>query len=108
MLPAGPCVGLVGNDVAFAVVEPDQVRDLTAALVPDFLESWRHTLPSQPANRTVAASEIALLTPVSIFNTEPNEVAVPPTVTSPAGTTGTSCGATCPVWAGPATRRWPS
>src|SRR5437762_1943341 len=48
-LPEGPCVGLAGGQVAFAVVGPEQVRNLTLPLLPDFLEDWRTTLPTHPA-----------------------------------------------------------
>lgn len=43
--PAEPCVGMTGEEVAFAVVEADQARELTPPVIADCLESWRHTLP---------------------------------------------------------------
>src|SRR5438552_1246488 len=39
-LPAGPCVGLAGGEVAFAVVTPEQVHKLSPVVLPDFLERW--------------------------------------------------------------------
>src|SRR5712692_10583018 len=47
-LPA-PCVALVGETVAYAVVGPDQLANCSASTLADCLETWKHTLPHQPA-----------------------------------------------------------
>jgi UDP-N-acetylglucosamine diphosphorylase / glucose-1-phosphate thymidylyltransferase / UDP-N-acetylgalactosamine diphosphorylase / glucosamine-1-phosphate N-acetyltransferase / galactosamine-1-phosphate N-acetyltransferase len=46
--PAGPSVGLCGDEVAFAVVGPEHVQNLTFELLPEFLDTWRNTLPALP------------------------------------------------------------
>jgi UDP-N-acetylglucosamine diphosphorylase/glucosamine-1-phosphate N-acetyltransferase len=45
----GPCVGLVGDEVAYAVVGPDRLRSVTPEAVEECLAGCRATLPRRPA-----------------------------------------------------------
>jgi hypothetical protein len=44
-----PCVAMVGDEVAYAVVGPDQLADCSADTLDDCLASWRDSLPHHPA-----------------------------------------------------------
>jgi UDP-N-acetylglucosamine diphosphorylase/glucosamine-1-phosphate N-acetyltransferase len=46
---AGPVVGLVGNQVAYAIVGPDRLAECAPETLDDLLESWKNSLPAQPA-----------------------------------------------------------
>jgi UDP-N-acetylglucosamine diphosphorylase/glucosamine-1-phosphate N-acetyltransferase len=46
---SGPCVGVVGDEVAFAVVGPEQAAACSPQTLPAFLEEWRTTLPAVEA-----------------------------------------------------------
>ncbi len=48
-LPTTPSVGLVGEEIAYAVVGPDQVRSWSSQTVETCLETWTKTLPRRPA-----------------------------------------------------------
>jgi UDP-N-acetylglucosamine diphosphorylase/glucosamine-1-phosphate N-acetyltransferase len=48
-LPAGPCVGLAGGEVAYALVGPSEVERLTLDRLPEALESWQNDLPAHAA-----------------------------------------------------------
>jgi len=52
---SGPCVALVGEEVAYAVVGPDQLTYCSANTLDDCLETWKVTLPSCPAEGRLAA-----------------------------------------------------
>jgi UDP-N-acetylglucosamine diphosphorylase/glucosamine-1-phosphate N-acetyltransferase len=43
--PTGPCVALVGDEVAYAVVGPDRLTYCSANTLEDCLETWKSTLP---------------------------------------------------------------
>ncbi len=45
----GPCVALVGDEVAYAVVGPDQLTYCSSNTLEDCLETWKSTLPHRPA-----------------------------------------------------------
>src|SRR5262249_42181747 len=45
----GPCVGTVGDEMAYAVVGPDQLRYCSPSTLSDCLETWKNTLPRHPA-----------------------------------------------------------
>jgi UDP-N-acetylglucosamine diphosphorylase / glucose-1-phosphate thymidylyltransferase / UDP-N-acetylgalactosamine diphosphorylase / glucosamine-1-phosphate N-acetyltransferase / galactosamine-1-phosphate N-acetyltransferase len=45
----GPVVFLVGDEVAYAVVGPEQLADCTPDTIDDCLELWKNTLPCKPA-----------------------------------------------------------
>jgi UDP-N-acetylglucosamine diphosphorylase/glucosamine-1-phosphate N-acetyltransferase len=45
----GPCVALVGDEVAYAVLLPDDLAPLTLGNLPICLEQWRRTLPTVEA-----------------------------------------------------------
>lgn len=49
-LPAGPCVGVLDGEVAFAVLEPEHLRTLTLHTLPDFLDRWQETIPTIQAD----------------------------------------------------------
>jgi UDP-N-acetylglucosamine diphosphorylase/glucosamine-1-phosphate N-acetyltransferase len=44
-----PCVAVVKDEVAFAVVEPEHLADCSADTLEDCLVAWRTMLPSHPA-----------------------------------------------------------
>ncbi len=44
-----PCVGLVHDEVAFAVVGPEQLADCSPNTLDDCLATWKATLPPRPA-----------------------------------------------------------
>jgi UDP-N-acetylglucosamine diphosphorylase / glucose-1-phosphate thymidylyltransferase / UDP-N-acetylgalactosamine diphosphorylase / glucosamine-1-phosphate N-acetyltransferase / galactosamine-1-phosphate N-acetyltransferase len=46
---SGPCVALVNEDVAYAVVEPEHLADCSPDTLQDCLSSWKATLPQRPA-----------------------------------------------------------
>jgi UDP-N-acetylglucosamine diphosphorylase / glucose-1-phosphate thymidylyltransferase / UDP-N-acetylgalactosamine diphosphorylase / glucosamine-1-phosphate N-acetyltransferase / galactosamine-1-phosphate N-acetyltransferase len=46
---ADPCVALVGNEVAYAVVGPDRLTYCSSHTLEDCLETWKNTLPHHPA-----------------------------------------------------------
>jgi UDP-N-acetylglucosamine diphosphorylase/glucosamine-1-phosphate N-acetyltransferase len=45
----GPCVALVGNEVAYTVLGPRHLADCTPETLDDCLEAWKDTLPRRPA-----------------------------------------------------------
>ncbi len=45
---AGPCVGLVNDEVVFAVLEPEHLADCSANTLDDCLATWKTTLPNRP------------------------------------------------------------
>jgi UDP-N-acetylglucosamine diphosphorylase/glucosamine-1-phosphate N-acetyltransferase len=47
-LPA-PCVGVVHDEVVFAVLEPEHLVDCSANTLDDCLTTWKATLPNRPA-----------------------------------------------------------
>lgn len=47
--PSGPCVGLVGDEVAYAVLTPAQLGDCSPQRIDRAVERWRSTLPGHPA-----------------------------------------------------------
>ncbi len=51
--PVGPCVGIVGGEVAFAVVTRQHLQALTADNLTALLKQWQETLPNQPAGGTM-------------------------------------------------------
>src|SRR5690348_272086 len=46
---AGPCVALVDDEIAFAVVEPEQLADCSLDSLDDCLAACKATLPHRPA-----------------------------------------------------------
>ncbi len=44
-----PCVALVGDEVAYAVLGPGQLASCTPETLDDYLATWKETLPSRPA-----------------------------------------------------------
>ncbi|HTU20227.1 MAG TPA: putative sugar nucleotidyl transferase [Gemmataceae bacterium] len=46
---SGPCVALVHDDIAYAVVEPEQLADCSPDTLEDCLNTWKATLPRRPA-----------------------------------------------------------
>jgi UDP-N-acetylglucosamine diphosphorylase/glucosamine-1-phosphate N-acetyltransferase len=44
-----PCVAMIGEDIAFAVVGPERLTYCSANTLDDCLETWKHTLPRHPA-----------------------------------------------------------
>ncbi len=47
--PPFPCVGLVDDQVAFALVHPTQAPPVTLEALAECVEKWRHTLPTLDA-----------------------------------------------------------
>jgi UDP-N-acetylglucosamine diphosphorylase/glucosamine-1-phosphate N-acetyltransferase len=45
---SGPCVGLVGEEVVYAVVQPGHLAGLTLRNLADYLERWKTSLPRRP------------------------------------------------------------
>jgi UDP-N-acetylglucosamine diphosphorylase/glucosamine-1-phosphate N-acetyltransferase len=45
----GPCLAMVGGEVAYAVVGPDRLQDCSENTLDDCLETWKSTLPQRPA-----------------------------------------------------------
>ena len=45
ILPAGPCVGLAGGEVVYAVLGPAQTRHLSLSNLPELLARWQTILP---------------------------------------------------------------
>jgi UDP-N-acetylglucosamine diphosphorylase/glucosamine-1-phosphate N-acetyltransferase len=45
----GPCVAMLGDEVAYAVVGPDRLTYCSANTLEDCLETWKNTLPRHPA-----------------------------------------------------------
>jgi UDP-N-acetylglucosamine diphosphorylase/glucosamine-1-phosphate N-acetyltransferase len=45
----GPCVGLVGDEVAFALVTPDHLPGCRPDAIDELLEQWKHSLPRREA-----------------------------------------------------------
>jgi UDP-N-acetylglucosamine diphosphorylase/glucosamine-1-phosphate N-acetyltransferase len=50
---AGPCVALVGDEVAYVVLGPDKLTYASANTIDDCLNMWKSTLPSRPAGGTM-------------------------------------------------------
>jgi UDP-N-acetylglucosamine diphosphorylase/glucosamine-1-phosphate N-acetyltransferase len=46
---AGPCVGLLGDEVAYAVVGPEHLADCSPNTLDDCLATWKAALPRRPA-----------------------------------------------------------
>jgi UDP-N-acetylglucosamine diphosphorylase/glucosamine-1-phosphate N-acetyltransferase len=46
---SGPCVALVNDEIAYAVVEPEHLVDCSANTLDDCLSTWKATLPHHPA-----------------------------------------------------------
>jgi UDP-N-acetylglucosamine diphosphorylase/glucosamine-1-phosphate N-acetyltransferase len=53
--PAAPCVALVGDEVAYAVVGPGQLTYCSANTLDDCLETWKQTLPHRDAGGRLIA-----------------------------------------------------
>jgi UDP-N-acetylglucosamine diphosphorylase/glucosamine-1-phosphate N-acetyltransferase len=51
----GPCVALVGDEVAYAVVSPEQLIYCSANTIMDCLETWKNTLPQRAAGGRILA-----------------------------------------------------
>lgn len=52
---SGPCVAMIGDEVAYAVVGPDRLTYCSSNTIDDCLETWQHTLPHcQAGGRLVA------------------------------------------------------
>jgi UDP-N-acetylglucosamine diphosphorylase/glucosamine-1-phosphate N-acetyltransferase len=51
--PDGPCVALVGDEVAYAVLGPERLTYCSPNTLEDCLETWKCTLPAQPAGGTL-------------------------------------------------------
>ncbi len=49
LLADGPCVGVVDDEVAYAVLTPDELSGVSPARLPHCVEQWRKTLPHRPA-----------------------------------------------------------
>jgi UDP-N-acetylglucosamine diphosphorylase/glucosamine-1-phosphate N-acetyltransferase len=45
----GPCLGTIGDDVAYAIVGPEQLADCSPSTLDDCLETWKTTLPQHEA-----------------------------------------------------------
>jgi UDP-N-acetylglucosamine diphosphorylase/glucosamine-1-phosphate N-acetyltransferase len=45
----GPCVAMIGDEVAYAVVGPDRLTYCSANTLEDCLETWKNNLPRHPA-----------------------------------------------------------
>src|SRR5439155_15898295 len=52
---AGPCVGTVGGEVAYAVVTPDRLAGCSSASLESFLDDWKQTLPRHQAGGALLA-----------------------------------------------------
>jgi UDP-N-acetylglucosamine diphosphorylase/glucosamine-1-phosphate N-acetyltransferase len=50
---AGPCVGTVGSEVAFAVLTPEYLTTCTAATMDECLDVWKKVLPRREAGGTL-------------------------------------------------------
>lgn len=46
---SGPCVGLVGEEVAYVYLEPHHLAECSPNTLDDCLETWRRSLPQRPA-----------------------------------------------------------
>jgi UDP-N-acetylglucosamine diphosphorylase/glucosamine-1-phosphate N-acetyltransferase len=51
----GLCVGLVGDEIAFAVLTKEQLTGCTHENLPEFLDRWRSTLPCREAGGELVA-----------------------------------------------------
>jgi UDP-N-acetylglucosamine diphosphorylase/glucosamine-1-phosphate N-acetyltransferase len=51
----GPCLGMIGGEVAYAVVAPDRLADCCDYTLDACLENWKHTLPQRPAGGRLIA-----------------------------------------------------
>src|SRR5262249_193969 len=51
--PPGPCVALVGDTVAYAVVGPDLLTYCSGETLVDCLSCWKDALPHRPAGGTM-------------------------------------------------------
>jgi UDP-N-acetylglucosamine diphosphorylase/glucosamine-1-phosphate N-acetyltransferase len=51
----GPCVALVGDEVAYAVLGPDRLTYCSANTLDDCLETWKNSLPHRPAGGRLIA-----------------------------------------------------
>ncbi|HEV3144572.1 MAG TPA: putative sugar nucleotidyl transferase [Gemmataceae bacterium] len=49
LVPFEPCLGMVGSEVAWAVVEPEHLIGCTPLTLPHFLEDWMQLLPWREA-----------------------------------------------------------
>jgi UDP-N-acetylglucosamine diphosphorylase/glucosamine-1-phosphate N-acetyltransferase len=54
-LPAGPCVATVGDELAFAVLDPEHLASCAADALDGVLASWTKTLPQRPAGGRLVA-----------------------------------------------------
>jgi len=45
-----PCVGLIGSEVAYAVVQPGHLAGLTLWNLDEYLERWKTSLPARPVD----------------------------------------------------------
>jgi UDP-N-acetylglucosamine diphosphorylase/glucosamine-1-phosphate N-acetyltransferase len=52
-LPAGPCLGMAGGEVAFAFVEAQHMRGLTYVAMPELLDTWQRQLLMVEAGGTM-------------------------------------------------------
>jgi len=50
---SGPCVAMVGDEVAYAVVGPDRLTYCSPHTIDDCLEVWKNTLPTRQAGGTL-------------------------------------------------------
>lgn len=48
-LPASPCVSMAGGEVAYAVLEPQQLAGCSPRTIDECLETWKTTLPRREA-----------------------------------------------------------
>jgi UDP-N-acetylglucosamine diphosphorylase/glucosamine-1-phosphate N-acetyltransferase len=48
-----PCVGVVGDEVAYAVLAPDHLADCSPNTLDDCLQTWKATLPRREAGGTL-------------------------------------------------------
>jgi UDP-N-acetylglucosamine diphosphorylase/glucosamine-1-phosphate N-acetyltransferase len=53
--PTGPCAGIAEGAVAFVCVSRQHLQALTANNLPDLLQHWQATLPTQPAGGQLAS-----------------------------------------------------
>jgi UDP-N-acetylglucosamine diphosphorylase/glucosamine-1-phosphate N-acetyltransferase len=51
----GPCVGMVGEEVAYVVLGPDRMAPCSPNTLDDCLQTWKSTLPHHPAGGRMMA-----------------------------------------------------
>ncbi|HLW68979.1 MAG TPA: putative sugar nucleotidyl transferase [Gemmataceae bacterium] len=55
LVPFEPCLGMIGNEVAWAVVEPEHLIGCTPLTLPHLLDDWKQTLPWRQAGGQMIA-----------------------------------------------------